>query len=84
MPLTTQYQLCVHVELRLGGEGKHSYLDTHTPVTHVQKQMGHIFLQVGDKEVWLVYLLGSQAAYLYQRRSFTTTEWLSEFDIHYH
>ena len=29
------------VETHLGGEGKHSNLDTHTPVTHAQTQMKH-------------------------------------------
>ena len=79
MPLKTQYQMCV-----CGATSWwRGHLDTHIPVTHVQKQMGHNILQVEDKEVWLVYLLGSQAGYLHQWRSFTAAEWLSEFAIHY-
>ena len=46
---------CVCVETRLGGEGKHSNLDTHTPTLHVQTQMEHNSSpQVGGMEVWLV------------------------------
>ena len=29
------------VETHLGGEGKHSHLETHTPTLHVQTQMEH-------------------------------------------
>ena len=69
------------MELRLGGEGTWTLI--HQWPMHKTDGAQH-FLQVEDKEVWLVYLLGSQAGYLHQWRSFTTTEWLSDFDIHYH
>ena len=31
----------MYVETHLGGEGKHSHVDTHTPTLHVQIWMGH-------------------------------------------
>ena len=56
------------VETHLGGEGKHSNLDTHTPTSHVQTQMKHSSSpQVGGMEVGMV--LENQSQDLLQWRS---------------